>query len=66
MIDTRGLSCPMPVMMVQKATKDSPAQLEVLLDSQTAVINVTRYAEGQGYTVTVKEDGEEFHMELKK
>ena len=31
MIDTRGLSCPMPVIMVQKAIKkDAPAELEVL------------------------------------
>ena len=49
MIDTRGLSCPMPVMMVQKAVKAAPAELEVLLDSQTALLNVTRFAEGEGY-----------------
>ena len=31
MIDTRGLSCPMPVIMVQKEIqKDAPASLEVL------------------------------------
>ena len=66
MIDARGLSCPMPVMMVQKAVKSAPAELEVLLDSQTALLNVTRFAEGQGYAVTVKEDGEDFHLTLKK
>jgi TusA-related sulfurtransferase len=53
-------------MMVQKAVKSAPAELEVLLDDQTAVLNVTRFAEGQGYTVTVQEDGDEFRMELKK
>ena len=37
MIDTRGLSCPTPVVMVQKAIKDgAPAKLEVL-----AAISVT-------------------------
>jgi len=56
----------MPVMMVQKAVKAAPAELEVLLDSQTALLNVTRFAEGQGYTVTVTEDGEDFHLSLKK
>ena len=66
MVDARGLSCPMPVMMVQKAVKSAPAELEVLLDSQTALLNVKRFAEGQGYTVTVTEDGEDFHLSLKK
>ena len=32
MIDTRGLSCPIPVVMVQKAVKNgAPSKLEVLL-----------------------------------
>ena len=66
MVDVRGLSCPMPVMMVQKATKDSPAQVEVLADCKTAVGNVTRFAESQGYTITVTPDGNEYRMELKK
>ena len=66
MVDARGLSCPMPVMMVQKAVKAAPAELEVLLDSQTALLNVTRFAEGAGYAVTVQEDGEDFHLTLKK
>ena len=37
MVDTRGLSCPMPVIMVQKAVrKDAPAALEVLADTLAA------------------------------
>ena len=53
MVDARGLLCPMPVVMVQKAVKDGhPAEIEVLLDDACAVENVTRYANRQGYTVT--------------
>ena len=41
-VDARGYSCPMPVVMVQKAVKaDVPATLEVLVDNQCSVENVT-------------------------
>lgn len=46
MVDARGLLCPMPVVMVQKAVKDGhPAEIEVLLDDACAVENVTRSRE---------------------
>lgn len=66
MIDARGLACPMPVVMVQKAVKDgTPGELEVLVDNQCAVENITRYASNQGYQVAVQElDGEEFSLKL--
>ena len=54
MIDTRGLSCPIPVVMVQKAVKNgAPSKLEVLSDAKVAVENITRYAGTQGYQVAV-------------
>ncbi|MBP5166867.1 MAG: sulfurtransferase TusA family protein [Oscillospiraceae bacterium] len=67
MLDARGLSCPMPVVMVQKAVKSgSPDTLEVLLDAECSVENVTRYARNQGYTVTAEKDGEDTKLTLKK
>ena len=67
MVDARGLLCPMPVVMVQKEVKAAaPAELEVLVDDKCAVENVTRFAEGQGYTVTVAEDDGEFTLTLTK
>lgn len=66
MIDTRGLSCPIPVVMVQKAVKDGPAMLEVLADAQVAVENISRFAASQGYSVSVAADGEDFKLTLKK
>ena len=66
-VDARGFACPMPVVMVQKEVKAAaPAELEVLVDDKCAVENVTRFAEGQGYTVTVAEDDGEFTLTLKK
>ncbi|MBE6996203.1 MAG: recombinase [Ruminococcaceae bacterium] len=67
MIDTRGLSCPMPVIMVQKAIKkDAPACLEVLADARVAVENITRLANNSGYQVSVAEADGEFTLTLKK
>ena len=67
MIDARGLSCPMPVVMVQKEVKaHAPEELQVQVDSRVCVENITRYAHLQGYGVTVDKDGGEFTMTLKK
>ena len=67
MVDARGYSCPMPVIMVQKAVKDgAPDTLEVLVDNQCSLENVTRFATNQGYTVTSEADGEDFRLTLKK
>lgn len=67
MIDARGLSCPMPVIQVQnEVKKNAPASLEVMVDNQVAVENITRYAANQGYSVTVKEMQDEFLLKLTK
>lgn len=68
MVDARGLSCPVPVVMVQQAVNaEKPNELEVLVDAKVCVENITRYASSQGYTVDVEEvDGGEFKMTLKK
>lgn len=67
MVDARGLSCPIPVVMVQKEVKNhAPEQFTVLVDNRVAVENITRFANNQGYTVAVAEKEDEFALELKK
>ena len=67
MVDTRGLSCPIPVVMVQQAIKkDAPATLEVLADAKVAVENITRLANTNVYQVSVMEDGLDFKLTLTK
>lgn len=57
----------MPVIMVQKEVrKNAPATLEVLVDAQVAVENVTRFAASQGYQVAVSQDGLDFKLTLTK
>lgn len=67
MIDARGQSCPIPVILVQQEVKKSdPAELQVQVDSMVCVENITRYAASQGYDVTVEESGGEYTMTLKR
>lgn len=66
MIDARGLSCPMPVLMVQKAMKSNESEYDVLVDSITPCENVRRFAESQGFNVEVTESGGEFRLKLTK
>ena len=67
MIDARGLSCPMPVLMVQREVKkNQPKTLEVMVDNMTAVGNITRFAASQHYTVKVDEVDGEYKMTLTK
>lgn len=67
MIDARGLSCPMPVLMVQREVKkNQPETVEVLVDNMTAVGNITRFAASQHYAVKVEENDGEYQMTLTK
>ena len=67
LVDARGCSCPQPVLMTKKAlAKES--KLEVLVDNNTAMYNVMRFAQSQGCTVSVKESEEkgDFTIEISK
>ena len=67
MVDARGYSCPIPVVMVQRAVKaEDPQNLTVLVDERVCVENVTRFAKASGYSVTVTRDGDDFKLELTK
>lgn len=65
-LDARGLSCPEPVIMIRKAMASKDNVYEMLVDNQTSKENVTRYAEHQGYQVSVTENGEEYLLTMKK
>lgn len=67
MIDARGYLCPTPVIMVQREVRKSqPESLEVLVDDQCAVENVTRFAGSCGYQVGVAQEGRDYRLTLKK
>ena len=67
MIDARGYSCPTPVVMVQKAVKNgAPDTLEVAVDNQCSVENVTRFARNAGYQLEVQDFEGDFKLVLTK
>ena len=64
-IDTRGYSCPEPVIMTRKAIA-AGTPLTVLVDSETPLQNVTRFAASRGYIVAVQQEGVDYTLSLKK
>lgn len=57
LIDTRGFSCPQPVLMVlERIKRDAPGVLEVLTDNDAARENVARAGLNRGYTVAESSD----------
>ena len=65
-IDARGLLCPEPVVLTQRAIKDGVPSLTVLVDAVAARENVTRFAVSRGYDVSVGEENGEYKLELSK
>ena len=64
-IDTCGLSCPQPVLMVLKCIKDDkPNALEVLVDNDASRENVPRDAQNNGFAVEEKAEGQETRLVL--
>lgn len=65
-LDARGLSCPEPVIMIRKAMMKNEDAYTIIVDNTASRENVTRYAEHQGYRVTVTEKGGEFTLAITK
>lgn len=65
-LDTRGRSCPEPVLMTKKALENNPAGTQVIVDNITAKENVSRFGRNAGYKVEVKEEQEDFLLTIRK
>jgi len=65
-VDARGLLCPEPVVLTQRAIKDGKATLRVFVDAVAAKENVTRFAASRGYSVSVSEEDGEYTLALTK
>ncbi len=67
-IDARGLSCPQPALLTRQALqKAKQGTIEVLVDTTTALENITRLAKNLGWKLTVEARPEGAHrMVLQK
>jgi len=64
-LDCLGLSCPIPLVKLQKAIAAHPGETIVMkVDTETAREHATRLAEGKGYTVAGKTQGDVITLEL--
>ncbi len=61
-VDARGLSCPQPVILSQKAIQGGEFPIEVFVDTVTSRENVRRMAERLGCQVEVVEIDDEFKL----
>lgn len=64
-IDACGLSCPEPVLKLKRAIAGA-SEIELLSDSSSAVENCRRYAESQGFSVSVVDESGKYTMKLAK
>jgi len=59
LIDTRGLSCPQPVLLFLNALKgDAASAFSVLVDNDASLENVSRAARNRGFSVTTSDEGQ--------
>ena len=66
-LDTRGLSCPQPVILTNKKTKEiGKGIFQVLVDTETSKENISRLAQQLGWAVEVKQEKEEYQIILKR
>ncbi len=65
-IDARGLSCPQPVILTQKAIKSEDNDFEVLVNSVVSMENVLRCTEKNKLKAEVIENGEDFIIRVSR
>ncbi|MCM1148746.1 MAG: sulfurtransferase TusA family protein [Butyricicoccus sp.] len=65
-LDARGLSCPEPVIMIRKAMLSKATAYEMVVDNPASRENVTRYAQHEGYAVSVSEQNGEYTLTMTK
>ena len=59
-VDARGCSCPEPVIMVKTARAQEHDKITVLVDNQTALENIKRFADKNNHSVSI-EDTEDYY-----
>lgn len=59
-IDARGLACPKPVIRVKQTFDEGGfSELEVIVDNQAAVENITRFCENSGHAIlSIRQEGD--------
>lgn len=65
-VDARGLSCPQPVVLTDRAIADGKTELEILVDNEVAKENVSRLLSRRGLKADVSQKGEDIVIRAAK
>jgi len=65
-VDARGRSCPEPVVMAKKAVDQGYKDFLVLVDSEVARDNVSRFVKNLGLKVQAEERGGEYVLQVSR
>ena len=65
-VDAKGKPCPTPVILAKGAMAQGHTAFTVLVDNPTAVENLKRLADNQGFAVAVREEGGTYALDFAK
>ena len=66
-IDTQGLTCPAPVLLVKDAIeRKMMSELTVLVDNEPSRENVTRFLQSQKYTVSETQENQLYRLQARR
>lgn len=63
-INALGKACPTPVLLAKKQLESGDCDFQILVDNETAVSNLTRFAENLGYKVNWEKENEEYSVHV--
>ncbi len=66
LVDAKGQNCPIPVIMAKKEIDAGDHDFTVQVDNTTAVENLKKLAENQGYSSSVKEENGTYQVAFAK
>ena len=65
-VDARGLSCPQPVVLTQKAIKEGKTSFEVLVSNVVSKENVLRCVQNNKMKAEVVDEGDDYKIIVSK
>lgn len=67
-VDAQGKMCPMPLIMTKKALSEISENetLEILIDNETSVKNVSRFLEEHNMSISTEKQGKVFRLKVSK
>lgn len=65
-VDARGLSCPQPVILTDRAIAEGHTDLEILVDNEVSRENVLRIAHKRGLKTELSQEGSDMIVRATK